>query len=50
MFDDAKGVIRNRTSKKDRQRNHQTKKDRRTHTTIHKTLQRKLKIEQDLSH
>ena len=45
MFEDVKGVIGSRKSKKDRQHNAQKKKDK-TQTSIYKTLHRKLKIEQ----
>ena len=42
-FEDTKGVIRIRKSKKDRQHKHQKKKGQ---TTIYKAIHRKLKIEQ----
>jgi hypothetical protein len=44
-FKDTKGIIRNRTSKKDKQCNGQIKKAKGL-TTIYKTLNRKLKIAQ----
>ena len=45
MFEDTKGVIRIRKSRKNRQHNGQMKKDKMT-TKIYKTLRRKLKNEQ----
>jgi hypothetical protein len=44
MFGDAKGVIRRHELKKDGQYNGEKKKDAKT--KVHKTLNRKLKIEQ----
>ena len=46
-LEDTKGVIRIRKSKKDRQNNDQKETGQ---TTIYKTLQRKLKIEQRKPH
>jgi hypothetical protein len=48
-FDDTKGVIRIRTSKKDRQYNGQKKRTK-GQTTIYKTLHRKLKKEKHEHH
>ena len=45
-FEDAKGVIRRRKSKKNRQHNGQKKKDKHRYTYLH----RKLKIEQHEPH
>ena len=42
-FEDIKGLIRSRTSKNDRECNHQKKKDKRINNDL-PTLQRKLKI------
>jgi hypothetical protein len=43
-FEDTKGVIRIRKSKKNRQRNGQKKKEKRTSNDLH-TIHKKLKIE-----
>jgi len=48
-FEDAKGVIRSRKSRKYRQYNDHKKKDKRTNN-IYKTVCRKLKIEQHEPH
>ena len=48
-FEDSKGVIRSRNSKKDIQRNTHKKK-KRWQATIYKTLQRKPKIEKHKHH
>jgi hypothetical protein len=48
-FEDTKGVIRIRKSKKDRQHNGQKKKYKRQ-TTVYKTLHIKLKIEKHEPH
>jgi hypothetical protein len=44
-FEDTKGVIRSRKSKKDRQYNDK-RKSTKEQTLIHKTLRRKIKTEQ----
>ena len=48
-FEDAKGVIRIRISKKDRQHNGQKKKDKRTNNDL-QNIHIKLKIEQHEPH
>jgi len=45
-FEDTKGVIKSRQSKKERRHNGQTKNDKRTNNDLQKTHLRKLRIEQ----
>jgi hypothetical protein len=48
-FDDAKELIRNRNSKKDRQHNDKKKQDKRTNNDL-QNMHIKLKIEQNEPH